>query len=88
MAITWMIDGGTKGTGLPYRIQCTYGQLFLNLYDHNTFNSFLYVLALRAAEELYKIMDELDLLKEVSRALEVANYRISCTLKSGPTLWG
>ena len=49
----------------------------LGLYDHNTFNSFLYVLALRAAKELCKIMDELDLLKEVSAALEVANYRIS-----------
>ena len=59
-AITWMIDGGTKGTGLPYRLQCTYDQLFLNLYDHNTFNSFLYVLGLRAAEELCKIMDDLD----------------------------
>ena len=76
-AIAWMIDGGTKGTGLPYRLQCTYDQLFLNLYDHNTFNSFLYVLALRAAEELCKIMDDLDLLKEVSTALKIANYRIS-----------
>ena len=37
-AIAWMIDGGTKGTGLPYRLQCTYDQLFLNLYDHNTFS--------------------------------------------------
>ena len=76
-AIAWMIDGGTKGTGLPYRLQCTYDQLFLNLYDHNTFNSFLYVLALRAAKELCKIMDDLDLLKEVSTALKIANYRIS-----------
>ena len=23
-AIAWMIDGGTKGTGLPYRLKCTY----------------------------------------------------------------
>ena len=76
-AITCMIDGGTKGTGLPYRLQCKCDQLFLNLYDHNTFNSFLYVLAIRAAEELSKIMDDLELLKEVSTALEMANYRIS-----------
>ena len=76
-AITCMIDGGTKGTGLPYRLQCKCDQLFLNLYDHNTFNSFLYVLAIRAAEELGKIMDDLELLKKVSTALEMANYRIS-----------
>ena len=69
-AIACMIDGGTKGTGLPYRLQCKCDQLFLNLYDHNTFNSFWYVLAIRAAEKLSKIIDDLDLLKEVSTALK------------------
>ena len=76
-AVDWMIDGGTNGTGLPYRLQCTYDQLFLNKYDHNTFNSFMYVLALRAAEELCNIMGDLDLLKKVTAALKIANHHIS-----------
>ena len=37
-AIAWMIDWGTKGNGLPYRLQCTYDQLFLSLYDHDTWS--------------------------------------------------
>ena len=87
-AITCMIDGGTKRTGLPYRLQCKCDQLSLNLYDHNTFNSFLNVLAIRAAEELSKIMDDLELLKEVSTVLEMANYRISEELINYPTTLG
>ena len=76
-AVDWMIGDGTNGTGLPYRQQCTYDQLWLSEYDHNTFNSFLYVLALRAAQELSKIMDDEDLLKKVTTTLEIANDRIS-----------
>ncbi|XP_020625895.1 uncharacterized protein LOC110063277 isoform X1 [Orbicella faveolata] len=76
-AVDWMIFKGTQGTGLPYKLQCTYDQLDLNLYDHNIFNSFLYVLALRAAQELCNIMDDHSLWKEVTIAMEFARYTIS-----------
>ena len=76
-AVDWLIDEGTNGTGLPYRQQCTYDLLNLNIYDHNVFNSFMYVLALRAAQELCKIMNDSDLLTEVNIAKEFASYRIS-----------
>lgn len=75
-AVDWLIDGGTKGTGLPYRQQCTYDMLRLDIYDHTTFNSFMYVLALRAAQELCKIMNDSALLKEVNIAKDFASYRI------------
>ena len=37
----------------------------------------MYLLALRAAQELGKIMDDADFLKEVTTVLEIANDRIS-----------
>ena len=81
-AIDWMILNGTNGTGLPYKLQCTYDQLNLNLYDHNIFNSFLYVLALRAAQELCNIMDDNSLCKEVTVAMKCAKDTISKELWS------
>lgn len=75
-AVDWLINVGTNGTGLPYRQQCTYDILGLNIYDHTTFNSFMYILALRVAQELCKIMDDSGLLKEVNIAKEYANYRM------------
>lgn len=76
-AVDWMIFKGTQGTGLPYKLQCTYDQLALNLYDHNIFNSFLYLLALRAAQELCNIMDDHSLWKEVTVAMGFAKHTIS-----------
>ena len=76
-AVNWMMFEGTQGTGLPYKLQCTYDQLYLHLYDHNIFNSLLYVLALRAAQELCNIMDDQTLWKEATIAMEFAKYRIS-----------
>ena len=76
-AVNWMIDKGTNGTGLPYRQQCTYDLLYINKYDHTTFNSFMYVLALRVAQELSTIMGDADLLKKVTTAIAIARDRIS-----------
>lgn len=75
--VNWMVDAGTNRTGLPYRLQCTYDQLMLNKYDHMTFNSFMYLLALRAAQELSKIKGDVDLLRRVTTMLEIARDRIS-----------
>ena len=81
-ALDWMIEKSTKETGLPYRLQCTYDQLSLNSYDHNTFNSFLHVLALRVAQKLCHIMEATDLLSKVEKALTVANKKITDELWS------
>lgn len=75
--LDWLIYKGTNGTGLPYKQQCTYDIQALNLYDHNVFNSFMYVLSLRAAQELGRIMQDSNVLKEATIAMEFAKYVIS-----------
>ena len=75
--IDWIIGDGTNGTGLPYRQQCTYDLLRLNKYDHFTFNSCMYLLALRATQELSMIMEDEDVLKKATTALQTAKDRIS-----------
>ncbi|XP_068694647.1 uncharacterized protein [Montipora foliosa] len=76
-AIGWIIDTGTNGTGLPHRQQCTYDILYINIYDHTTFNSFMYVLALRVSQELSTIMGDTELLEKVTNALVIALDKIS-----------
>jgi non-lysosomal glucosylceramidase len=51
-AVHWMIDIGTNGTPLPNRQCCTYDIIDFAGYDHTTFNSFLYLTAMRACQRL------------------------------------
>ena len=76
-AIGWIIDTGTNGTGLPHRQQCTYDIVEINIYDHTTFNSFMYVLALRVSQELSTIVGDTELLEKVTNALVIALDKIS-----------
>ena len=75
-AVNWMIDK-VNGTDLSYRQQCTCDIIYTNKYDHTTFNSFIYVLALRVAQELSTILDDADLLKKVTTTIVIARDRIS-----------
>ena len=51
-AIDWMIDIGTGGTPLPKRQCCTYDIIDFAGYDHTTFNSFMYLAAMRACQRI------------------------------------
>ena len=51
-ATVWLMRNSTNGTGLPLRLSCTYDIIYLEKYDHTTYNSVMYLLGLRAAEEL------------------------------------
>ena len=77
-----MIDRSTQGTGLPVKLQCTYDQLFLHTYDHNAFNSFLHLLALRVAKELCEIKKDRKTLEDIEEALKEAQAKIDDELWS------
>ena len=51
-AARWFGGLGTAGTALPYRQCCTYDIIDFAGYDHTSFNSFLYLAAMRAGERL------------------------------------
>lgn len=51
-ALTWIIDVGTGGTPLPKRQCCTYDIIDFAGYDHTSFNSFMYLAAMRACVRL------------------------------------
>ena len=51
-AADWFMNVGTGGTPLPHKQCCTYDIIQFAGYDHTTFNSFLYLAALRAGERL------------------------------------
>ena len=51
-ALDWVIDVGTGGSPLPKRQCCTYDIIQFEGYDHTSFNSMMYLAALRAGERL------------------------------------
>lgn len=57
-----MIKGATEGTGIPFRMTNTYDILQLQNYDHSFYNCVMYLLGLRAAEEMAEIQKDDDLL--------------------------
>ncbi|KAK3739472.1 hypothetical protein QZH41_020504 [Actinostola sp. cb2023] len=60
-AAIWMIQEDTDGTGLPLRMTNTYDILQLQKYDHSFYNSVMYLLGLRATEELAGVQRDADL---------------------------
>jgi non-lysosomal glucosylceramidase len=51
-AVGWFGGVGTAGTPLPHRQCCTYDIIDFASYDHTSFNSFIYLAAMRAGERL------------------------------------
>ena len=51
-AANWYMNIGTGGTPLPKRQCCTYDIIDFAGYDHTSFNSWIYLAALRAGEKL------------------------------------
>lgn len=58
-AVKWMVaNANTNGQGLPYRLVCTYDIIDFSQYDTTTFNSFIYLAAMRAAEEMAVVVGD------------------------------
>ena len=51
-AADWFMNIGTAGSPLPHKQCCTYDIIQFANYDHTTYNSFIYLAALRAGERL------------------------------------
>jgi hypothetical protein len=51
-AAAWFGGVGTAGTPLPHKQCCTYDIIDFAKYDHTSYNSFLFLAAMRAAERL------------------------------------
>lgn len=71
-AIDWMVDVGTGGTPLPKRQCCTYDIIDFAGYDHTTFNSFLYLAAMRACQRIATYTNNPTLATKCSAAHDAA----------------
>lgn len=68
------------GTGLPFRKVSTYDIVALDKYDHDAYNSFVYLLALRAAQEMGTIKNDTKFTSSIHRAFNQAQKRIDVEL--------
>ena len=59
-ALHWMIDNANvnDNQGLPYKLPCSYDIIAFDQYNATTFNSMIYLAALRAGEEIAKVMND------------------------------
>lgn len=71
-----MITEGTDGTGLPLRMTNTYDILQLQRYDHAFYNSVMFLLGLRAAEEMAEVQKDVDLYLLIREAIAKALKKI------------
>eukprot|EP00656_Telonema_subtile_P055540 TRINITY_DN8636_c0_g2_i1.p1 TRINITY_DN8636_c0_g2~~TRINITY_DN8636_c0_g2_i1.p1 ORF type:complete len:1042 (-),score=198.12 TRINITY_DN8636_c0_g2_i1:161-3286(-) len=79
-ALDWVIKIGTGGTPLPKRQCCTYDIIDFEGYDHTTFNSFIYLAALRACARLAEHWSNQTLATECSAAYTSAVPYLNSTL--------
>ncbi|XP_031550637.1 uncharacterized protein LOC116288065 [Actinia tenebrosa] len=75
-ATQWMIDEGTDGTGLPLRMTNTYDILQLQQYDHSFYNSVMFLLGLRAAEEIAEVQKDVDMYFLIREAIAKALKKV------------
>lgn len=70
-ALIWLMRDSTGGSGLPLRKTCTYDIIYLEGYDHTTYNSVMYLLGLRVGKVLAETLGE----KQLADTIELAfNY--------------
>jgi hypothetical protein len=79
-AADWFINTGTDGTPLPHKQCCTYDIIDFAAYDHTSFNSMLYLAALRAGERLGAHIGNATFAKECVQAYKAALPFINTTL--------
>ncbi|PFX33506.1 hypothetical protein AWC38_SpisGene1570 [Stylophora pistillata] len=79
-ALIWLIRDSTGGSGLPLRKTCTYDIIYLEGYDHTTYNSVMYLLGLRVGQVLADTVGETELARVIQLAFEYGKARIDRTL--------
>ncbi|XP_020613507.1 uncharacterized protein LOC110051776 [Orbicella faveolata] len=79
-AVAWVMVDSTKGTGLPFRKVSTYDIVALDKFDHDAYNSFVYLLALRAAQELGTITNDTKFVSTVRQSFNHAQKRVDIEL--------
>ena len=70
----------TGGTGLPLRKTCTYDIIYLEGYDHTTYNSVMYLLGLRVGKRLAEMLEEKELASTIQLAFDYGRAKIDRTL--------
>ena len=70
----------TEGSGLPLRKTCTYDIIYLEGYDHTTYNSVMYLLGLRAGQVLAETLGETELAQTVHHAFKDGKAKMDRTL--------
>ena len=79
-ALIWLMSSSTEGSGLPLRKTCTYDIIYLEGYDHTTYNSVMYLLGLRVGQLLAKALGETELAKTVYKAFKYGKAKMDRTL--------
>ena len=81
-AISWFVDVGTLGTPLPSKQCCTYDIIDFAKYSHTSFNSLVYLAALRACQRLAN-----DHFHDPALAAKCAAAETAGALYLNKTLW-
>ena len=79
-ALIWLMHISTEGSGLPLRKTCTYDIIYLQGYDHTTYNSVMYLLGLRAGQVLAEALGEIALVQTVRQAFKYGKDKMDRTL--------
>lgn len=70
----------TGGSGLPLRKTCTYDIIYLEGYDHTTYNSVMYLLGLKVGKVLAETIGETELAETTELAFDYGKNKIDRTL--------
>jgi len=79
-ALIWLMRNSTRGSGLPLRMTCTYDIIYLEGYDHTTYNSVMYLLGLRVGKVLAEKQGDKELAETIQLAFDYGKAKIDRTL--------
>eukprot|EP00048_Salpingoeca_helianthica_P016203 m.230998 g.230998 ORF g.230998 m.230998 type:complete len:1044 (-) comp18208_c0_seq1:66-3197(-) len=80
-AVRWMIsNANTHNQGLPWRLVCTYDIIDFDQYNTTTFNSFIYLAALRAAQEMALAVGDQTLANTCTAAIRTGQAQLKALL--------
>ena len=79
-AVIWLMRDSTEGSCLPLRKTCTYDIIYLEGFDHTTYNSVMYLLGLRVGKALAETVGEEELAEAIQVAFDNGKAKIDNTL--------
>ncbi|XP_078367102.1 uncharacterized protein LOC144651095 isoform X2 [Oculina patagonica] len=79
-ALIWLMHVSTGGSGLPFHKTCTYDIIYLEGYEHTTYNSVMYLLGLRVGQALAETLGETELAQTVQQAFQYGKAKMDRTL--------